>query len=273
MPVQQQDRTTFEQDWQAWHEATQARLAAPHGFLAITALHWLTPTPQRFEGVPGQWSTSEEGVVVDLGDHEELALDGQPLAGRHGFGVLPERGGVLAAYGEVELEIARRGGHDILRPRHPDHRLRAGFTGTPTFAPDPAWQVAGRYRAHDVPRPTTVGAVVDGLEHVYDAPGEIEVELAGTVHTLVAFEGASPGALFVLFTDETSGTTTYAACRALDVDRPGPDGSVVLDLNRARNLPCAYTDLATCPLPPRGNHLSVAVEAGDRIPFERRSPR
>jgi uncharacterized protein (DUF1684 family) len=47
------------------------------------------------------------------------------------------------------------------------------------------------------------------------------------------------------------------------------DGTVLLDFNRATNLPCAYTDLATCPLPPAENRLTVAVEAGERIPFER----
>jgi uncharacterized protein (DUF1684 family) len=72
----------------------------------------------------------------------------------------------------------------------------------------------------------------------------------------------------VLFTDATSGKTTYAANRSLTVT-PESDGSVVLDFNRAVNLPCAYTDLATCPLPPSENRLSVAIEAGEQIPYER----
>jgi uncharacterized protein (DUF1684 family) len=43
----------------------------------------------------------------------------------------------------------------------------------------------------------------------------------------------------------------------------------VLDFNRAANLPYAYTDLPTCPLPPTGNRLPVAVEAGEKLPYER----
>jgi uncharacterized protein (DUF1684 family) len=74
----------------------------------------------------------------------------------------------------------------------------------------------------------------------------------------------------VLFTDATSGVTTYPAVRGLLVDRPqGDDGTVVLDFNRAANPPCAYTDLATCPLPPHENRLPIAVEAGEKIPYER----
>ncbi len=65
-----------------------------------------------------------------------------------------------------------------------------------------------------------------------------------------------------------SGVTTYAANRSLTVT-PGGDGSVVLDFNRAVNLPCAYTDLASCPLRPAENRLTAAIEAGEQIPYER----
>ncbi len=78
-----------------------------------------------------------------------------------------------------------------------------------------------------------------------------------------------PGSLSVLFTDQTSGKTTYAANRSLTIAAPGPDGTVSLDFNRAVNLPCAYTDLATCPLPPAENRLPVPVEAGEKTPTER----
>ena len=48
---------------------------------------------------------------------------------------------------------------------------------------------------------------------------------------------------------------------------------MTLDLNRAVNLPCAYTDFATCPLPPAENRLPVAVEAGERTPLRARLTR
>jgi uncharacterized protein (DUF1684 family) len=87
---------------------------------------------------------------------------------------------------------------------------------------------------------------------------------------LTAFEGAAPGSLFLLFTDATSGVTTCAANRSLTVDAPGQGGELMLDFNRATNLPCAYTDFATCPMPPVENRLPVAVEAGEQNPTERR---
>ena len=105
---------------------------------------------------------------------------------------------------------------------------------------------------------------MDGLQHVYDAPGRIEFELDGQPLSLTAFPGHGPGSLIVLFTDATSGVTTYAANRVLQLEAPGPEGRVVVDFNRAINLPCAYTDLATCPLPPPENRLPVAIEAERR---------
>ena len=263
------DSKAFTRDWQNWHSRQQARLADAHGFLSITSLHWLESTPQRFNDAPGRWSTGREGVRVVLAEGEQLVVDGVAVHGEYGFGVIAERSSLFPASGNAVIEVAKRGGHDILRPRHPRNPLRVEFTGTPTYDPDPRWAVTGRYLPFDKPRPTTVGAAVEGLQHVYDAPGQVLFELEGRSLSLTAFNGHTPGSLMVLFTDATSGVTTYAANRALQVDPPAADGTVRLDFNRAANLPCAYTDLATCPLPPAENRLPIAVEAGEKIPHER----
>ncbi|MFJ9378230.1 DUF1684 domain-containing protein [Streptomyces sp. NPDC101455] len=263
------DLQAFTQDWLEWYRGQEERLAAPHGFLAITGLHWLDARPQHFPDAPGAWWSDADGVAVALDEGEELVVDGTPVRGEHRFGVLPERGGVNAVWGDAVIEVAKRGGNDIVRPRHPDAPLRTDFAGTPAYAPDPRWVARGRYTAFETPRPTTVGAAVEGLEHVYDAPGRVEFELDGQPLALTAFPGRGPGGLLVLFTDATSGVTTYAANRALALAPPDADGTVVLDFNRATNLPCAYTDLATCPLPPTENRLHVSIEAGQKTPRER----
>lgn len=260
----------FADRWAEWHREHELRRADPHGFLAVTGLYWLTEQPQRVAGVPGLWSTGPDGPLVVLEPDEELAVDGEPVRGSHSFGPIAERDGRTATSGDVEIEVARRGGHDIVRPRDPAHRLRTEHRGTPTFAPDPRWAVRGTYEQFPEPRPTTVGAAVEGLEHVYEAPGRVTFTVDGQELALTAFDGAAPGSLFLLFTDATSGVTTYAASRSLSVAAPAADGTVTLDFNRATNLPCAYTDFATCPLPPAENRLPVAVEAGEQIPTERR---
>ncbi|MFC7529973.1 DUF1684 domain-containing protein [Actinoplanes sp. GCM10030250] len=258
--------TEFRQEWDEWHAAHEQRRAAPHGFLAITGLHWLDATPQRFDGAPGSWSSSPEGVTVALGEGEQLIVDGTALTGTHRFPPIEERADITADYGDAKIEIARRGGFDVVRPRHPSNPVLAAYTGTPAYPADEKWVVSGRFVPYDEPVPTTVGSVSEGLEHVYESPGRVDFEIGGQRLSLIAFNGAAPGSLYVLFTDGTSGLTTYAANRSLNIAPPDGDGAVVLDFNRSTNLPCAYTEFATCPLPPAGNRLPVAVEAGELQP-------
>src|SRR6185437_14975678 len=220
MTAQDTEATEFAAEWEHWHKQHEDRLAAPDGFLAITSINWLTETPTRFADAPGAWAADDSGVSVVLDDGETLELDGAVLRGRHHFGRIPERGGRFRRDASAVYEVARRGGNDILRPRHPDNRLRAEFHGTPAYAPDPRWAVRGRYRPFEAPRDTTVGSVVEGLQHVYAVPGVVEFEVDGQPLALSAFNGTAPGSLHILFTDATSGVTTYPANRSLHVAAP-----------------------------------------------------
>lgn len=268
---------SFAAAWSEWHAAHERQRADPHGFLAVTHLHWLGDEPVRLDGAPGTWRVQDDVVRLVLGAGESILRDGQELnpdgtGATVLLGPIAERGGVNLESGETVIEVAKRGGEYLVRPRHPGQSLLAGYRGTPSYAPDPEYSVTGIFVPFGQPRRTTVGAAVEGIQHVYEAPGELRFRLGGEDLVLTAFNGHAPGTLSVLFTDATSGRATYAANRSLSVAAPGPDGTVTLDFNRAVNLPCAYTDLATCPLPPAENRLPVAVEAGEQIPYERQDP-
>ncbi|WP_424466347.1 DUF1684 domain-containing protein [Pseudoclavibacter helvolus] len=263
------DRAQFNRDWEQWHVAHEQRRTDGHGFLAVTSLTFLTEAPQRIDGIPGAWSLEAGQAIVDLADGETLEADGLLLQGPrlHRFPCIAERDGVSARAGKVLIEIAKRGGFTIVRPRDPDYGYLAAYTGTPTYLPNLRWRAEGTFEAFDEPREVTVGAAVEGLEHVYASPGKVTFELRGEQFSLTAFNGHEPGSLLVLFTDATSGLTTYAANRALTIPAPDAEGRVIVDFNRAVNLPCAYTVLATCPLPPSENRLPVGIEAGEKTPL------
>ncbi|MGN6030552.1 MAG: DUF1684 domain-containing protein [Thermomicrobiales bacterium] len=267
------DVEQFTQEWRDWHAQHEARIGDQHGFLAVTSMNWLTETPQRFPDAPGAWSSDAAGVHVTLAEGETILVDDQPVSGSHDFGSIAERGGVNARWQdgdkEVVLELAHRGGFDILRPRHPDAPLVTAYRGTPAYEPRPEWAVTGRFVPFATPRATEVGSAVEGINHVYEAPGRVEFEIAGQPMALTVFGSGQGTGYNVLFTDETSGATTWPANRSLHLGLPAEDGTLVVDFNRATNLPCAYTDLATCPLPPAENRLPVAVEAGEKIPYGR----
>jgi uncharacterized protein (DUF1684 family) len=240
----------FSGEWQAWHDAREQRLRDPQGWMAITAIHWLSAEPERFDDVPGAWSGDAGGATVTLTDDECLLTATSELTkGVHHLGPL-DGAGITVAFGDAVAQVADREGNVIVRPRHPDSPHLRTYAGTPCYPADPSWVVTARF--------------VPYAEPTDDAVGEVVLDHDGTEHTLVAWDGDD--GLWILFRDATSGVTTYPANRQLVTPAPSPDGEVQIDFNRAYNMPCAYTDFATCPLPPAGNTLPFAVEAGEKIP-------
>jgi uncharacterized protein (DUF1684 family) len=259
----------FATDWAIWHDEHERRRAAPRGFLAAIGLYWLSSTPVRVAEVPGAWSLEDDAVTVDLAEGEVLRDGDKELRG-----TVTLRGNAALSFTapdgtEGSAEVGRRGSGVILRPRLASTPYLEQYSGTPTYPADERWRVPAQLEPFDSPRPTNVGSVVEGLEHVFSSPGTLVFELGGTEHRLTAFDGGADGSLTVLFRDATSGVTTYAANRSLSVPAPAADGSTILDFNRATNLPCANTDFATCPLPPRENTLDLAVQAGEKTPRSR----
>ena len=75
--------------------------------------------------------------------------------------------------------------------------------------------------------------------------------------------------MFVPFRDATSGKETYGAGRYLDIPRhDDSDDAYMLDFNLAYNPSCAYSPRWNCPYPPPQNNLNIAVEAGEKVPYE-----
>lgn len=133
--------TAFAEDWVAWHDAHEKRRADPHGFLAVTGLFWLAAEPGAVPGLPGLWSTGDAGPAVVLAEGEALTIDGAEITGAHVFGPIPERGGTTVGFDGGVVEIAKRSGRDILRPRRPDFPFLSSYIGTSAFAPDPKWRI------------------------------------------------------------------------------------------------------------------------------------
>ncbi|MEW2502606.1 DUF1684 domain-containing protein [Amycolatopsis sp. NPDC047767] len=256
----------FTQAWQDWKLEREKELAEPYGWLALVSLDWLGNEPRSYGNLPGKWWQDAEAAYVDP-DGADLVHEGEKITGVKRIELVNSGAGTRVVAGAVEVEIARRSGY-LIRVHDPEAPVLKTFRGVPAYEPDENWAVEAQFEAFEEPRPVTVGAVVEGLSHVYTAPGKVRFTRDGTEYTLTAFNGRE-GGFTILFTDATSGVTTYAANRSLAVDKPDEQGRVTLDFTRARNLPCAFTDFATCPLPPEGNRLPFAVEAGEKLPYER----
>jgi uncharacterized protein (DUF1684 family) len=100
--------------------------------------------------------------------------------------------------------------------------------------------------------------------------GTLAFTLKGQPLTLTAFTEATDTTLqrlFVPFGDTTNGESTYRAGRYLDLDRTAT-GLYDLDFNRAYHPFCLFNPTYECPIPPRENHLAVAIRAGERLPAQ-----
>ena len=71
--------------------------------------------------------------------------------------------------------------------------------------------------------------------------------------------------LFLPFTDETTGITTYGGGRYIDLDiKDIKNNKITIDFNKAYNPYCAYSDGYRCPVPPEENDLQTIISAGEK---------
>lgn len=271
--VQTPQNVQFAASWERWHDAQERSRTTPLGILAATGLYFLDADPLTVPEAPGIWTLVDGRPQVELAEGEALSDGDRVLTGTVPLGDRIADGGALLGFTDGGTrgvaEVAWRGSSVMLRPRLEGSSYLADYPGTPAYPADPAWAVPARFEAFDQARAETVGAVIEGLSHEYTAPGVLVFSAGGTEYRLTAFTGGCDGSLVVLLRDATSGITTYGASRTLSVPAPDAEGNSVVDFNRASNLPCAYTDYATCPLPPAENRLPIAVTAGEKLPLSR----
>lgn len=69
--------------------------------------------------------------------------------------------------------------------------------------------------------------------------------------------------LFLPFTDDTNGVTTYGGGRYIDLEiKDIKNKKVTIDFNKAYNPYCAYSKYYNCPIPPANNYLETEINAG-----------
>jgi uncharacterized protein (DUF1684 family) len=164
--------------------------------------------------------------------------------------------GTLSFYG------IKRGTKYGLRVKDKESPARTHFVGLEYYPTDPNWRIAAKFEPYKPAKPIPIVNVL-GMVQDMPSPGAVVFDLGGKTYRLDTIGGDDTKPLFIVFADTTTGRATYGAGRFLDTDPP-KDGSVVVDFNKAYNPPCAFTTFATCPLPPKQNHLSVAVTAGEK---------
>jgi uncharacterized protein (DUF1684 family) len=229
----------------------------------------LTESPRQFPGVPGQWSLADGELVgyADEGDSLRRPDTQELITGTIRRSVAEAGSSMVAEFGRLDetakrIELIKRTGNLALRIYDPRALTRTEFHGVPAYAFDPGWVLRAVFDRYPAPRTITVPGAQSGLEHRQEAIGDLRFRRGGATHSLIVVAGART---VVLLSDNTRGAET-APWRVLPVP-VGDDGAeVVLDFNRAVNLPYAFNDYGTCPQPPEENRLNLAVTAGEQAP-------
>jgi hypothetical protein len=166
--------------------------------------------------------------------------------------------------GRASFHVIERGGRYVLRLADKESEVRKSFGGRVWYDVNERYRVPAKFVPYDPPRKIPIVNVIDEVSDE-DAPGYVEFRLGGRTYKLDAV-GDGDG-LFFIFRDATAGNGTYPPGRFLYVEKkPRPGAKFMLDLNRAYNPPCAFSEFTTCPLPPKQNILKVKIEAGERYP-------
>ena len=169
--------------------------------------------------------------------------------------------------GRAAFQIIERNGRYILRLADNQSEVRKGFGARVWYDVDDNYRVDAKFVPYDTPRKIPI---VNVLDEVSDEPvsGYIQFEVFGRPYRFDALDDDK--GLFIIFKDRTAGETTYGSGRFLYIaEKPAPNTVFKLDLNRAYNPPCAFSEYTTCPLPPEQNILKVKVEAGEKYPPKR----
>ena len=242
-----------------WRRAREAELKADGGWLTVAGLFWLREGPNRIGADPASDIVLPDGPahagIFELHQDQVTAAFGSTARE-----VKPDSPDAVKV-GRLSLFIIKRGDRYGIRLKDPGSQYRRDFHGIEYFPADERYRVTAAFVSE---RRTIPILNILGQTEPSECPGYARFRLHGQELRLYPIL-EEPGAkeLFYIFRDQTTGKETYPAGRFLYSGLP-ESGKVILDFNKAYNPPCAFTPYATCPLPPKENHLPVRIEAGEK---------
>ena len=257
---------TPESQFETFHSRRELSVVQPKGSLALVNTQWID-SEQTIWGVPGTWAplpAGESGLLLTATPADGITVDGALVDGS-----VVVRGKDAQEPSEIVFSptvtgfvIASEEGTYALRVWDAESEGIQEFGSISAFPYNPEWVISGTFT--EIEGGTTVG-----FEHLKDdgktrdlaVPGEITFTKDGIDYNLAAFK--SGRALQLVFADATNGDSTYSVGRFLFL-APKADGTIELDFNRAILPPCAFSYAFNCPLPPKQNRFSVAIDAGEQ---------
>lgn len=259
-----------------WQKQRVESLKKEDGWLNLAGLYWLRPGVNSFGAEKGnQIVFPQDKSAAKLGnlilENDEVWVEAEPGADLwQGDQQVSEKLRIFATgspalvlkHGSLRWFIIKRGDKYGIRLRDLEHPNLTNFKGLETYPIDSKWKVEAKFEPATEERKIFITDVL-GQTSMQRSSGTLVFTLKGKTYRLDPIDEGDE--FFILFGDKTNQKHTYQSGRFLYAKKPAAGGTTVtLDFNKAYNPPCAFTEFATCPLPPEQNNLGVAIQAGEK---------
>lgn len=245
---------------------------APDGWLALAGLFWLEPGanafgsaagnavvfPEKAPATLGHFLLENDTVWMKMAAGEKATVDGTAVDSLLLTGHDPAP---MIKHGDFSWILIQRTDKFGIRLWDTQHPKLSDTLHIDHYPVDQHWRIPAHLIKDSKGKTVRIRNVLD-MEMEMETEGRLQFEYGGEVYEITALEGGEDS-LFLIFMDATSGSETYSGGRYLYVPIPDSEGNTYLDFNKAYNPPCAFTDFATCLLPPPENRLELAITAGE----------
>jgi uncharacterized protein len=261
------DRDAYEKDVMQWRQRRSTRLQSEDSWLSLVGLDWLHEGPNELKlpgGPAGSVVLQSGKTTLEPSQNSGLTIDGKPVASPAGLlNDFDPNGPTVVKRGSAQFQIIKRNDRYAVRVKDAQSEARRNFKGLDYFPIDPKWRIVAKFEPYNPPKKIPITNVL-GMIGDEVSPGALVFSVGGKEYRIDPINEQGEEDLFIIIKDQTSRDSTYPAGRYLYAKHPGPDGTTVVDFNKAYNPPCTFTPFATCPLPPPQNVLPFRIEAGEK---------
>ena len=269
-------QSPHEREIKDWRADRLAELKDPYGWPSVVGLFWLRNTLSYFgssgtndfmiANAPssfGHIEKTDTSLIQKAFKNKDVYVDGvithvAPL----NTDMHPD-GPTLSTFGSLQWYVLERGDRYYLRVKDTLSKTRQALHDIPYFPIDEAYRVEAKVIDKPNLSDTITYKNILDQEISSTVAAYLSFTLMGQEYSLAALDNDEE-TYFIMISDLTSGLTTYGGGRYLYPQKADKEGRVILDFNKLINPPCVFTAHATCPFPPKQNHLPIAMNVGEK---------
>jgi hypothetical protein len=272
------NQSAHKNEIEKWQSERLESLTKEDGWLTLIGLFWLNDGENKFGSdeknpvvlprykaprLAGSLWLENGRVRIETRPGVEITADGNPVTTLDLKDDLDDGGPTILRLGSLIINVLKRGDRVGVRVKDTESLTRKEFKGLEYYPIDPKWRMEARFEPYQPAKTIPITNVL-GMTNDEKSPGALAFDVGGRIYRIDPVIEKGEKDWFVMIADGTTGKETYGAGRYLYVSPPDAAGKVVIDFNKAYNPPCAFTNFATCPLPPKQNRLPFRIEAGEK---------